>query len=79
MKTPRQMKKENLVFFAEQLQHLLYLEQDDTWNPAKKWDAETLSDIGDIMHRFGLVPEKKFSPFAPEALPPAGRKAPRRR
>jgi len=77
MKTPRQMKKENLVFLAEQLQHLLYLEPDDTWNPGKKWDAETLSDIGDIMHRFGLVPEKKFSPFAPKAAGPA-KKARRR-
>jgi len=59
MKTPRQMKKEDLVFFAEQLQHLLYLEKDDSWNPGKKWDKDTLADIQDLMHRFSLVPEKK--------------------
>lgn len=58
MKTPRQMKKENLVFLAEQIQHLLYLESDDSWNPDKKWDADTLADIKDIMQRFGLAPAK---------------------
>jgi ribosome assembly protein YihI (activator of Der GTPase) len=64
MKTPRLMKKEKLVFFAEQLQHLLYLESDDSWNPEKKWDADTLDEIKDIMQRFGLVPDKAASAAA---------------
>lgn len=58
MKTPRKMKKENLVFFAEQVQHLLYLKDDDTWDPAKKWDKDTLADLKDILQRFDLVPGK---------------------
>ncbi len=56
MKTPRQIKKERLVLLVEQLQHLLYLENDDTWNPDKRWDRETLEELRDIMHRFDLVP-----------------------
>jgi hypothetical protein len=59
MKTPRQMKKKELVFFAEQVQHLLYLESDDRWNPDKVWNAQTREELRDIMQRFRLVPEQK--------------------
>jgi len=58
MKTPRQMKKEDLVFLTEQIQHLLYLDAQDRWDPDKKWDARTIADLKDIMHTFGLVPDR---------------------
>ena len=62
MKDPGKMKKEALVFFAEQVQLLLYLKDDDTWDPARKWGKGTLVDLKDIMQRFDLVPEKPRPP-----------------
>lgn len=73
MKTPRRMTKENLVFFAEQVQYLLFLKEDDNWDPSKRWDQDTLTGLKDIMQRFSLVPEKPDTRSGARAAKPPRR------
>jgi hypothetical protein len=66
------MKKKKPVLFANRLDHdqlldvveriqaILWLEQDErdeTWDPDKEWDSETIEQVAAVMTEYGLRPE----------------------
>jgi hypothetical protein len=57
---PSNLSKEQLVAIVEQIQSILYEEEDANgeaiWNPDKEWDSDTTTEISQALSRRGLRP-----------------------
>ena len=58
--TPSNLSKEQLVAIVEQIQSIMYEEEDANgeaiWNPDKEWDSDTTTEISQTLNRRGLRP-----------------------
>jgi hypothetical protein len=69
MKNVQELTREQLVDIVEQVQGLLYLDQDtqgsEVWNPAKSWSPGLLDDIAGKLAEYELVPSAETQPESP--------------
>jgi hypothetical protein len=57
---PSNLSKEQLVAIVEQVQAILYQDEDANgeaiWTPDKEWDSDTTTEISQALNRRGLRP-----------------------
>jgi len=59
---PNALDHDQLIDVVERIQAVLWLdmnERDETWNPDKEWDAETIEKVAHVMAENGLRPDKE--------------------
>lgn len=54
VKKPSDLSHDELVNFVETLQRILYWE--NSWNPEKEHDSDTLADIASLVAHVSLIP-----------------------
>lgn len=62
MKNPNSLDHDQLLDVVERIQAVLWLEpdeRDETWNPDKEWDSETIEQVAAVMTEHGLRPDKE--------------------